>query len=426
MPYAARMKELVDSFWRAAAYCLHPKVILLSLLPLLFSVAAVLGLGWLYWEQAVAGVRAWLEQWSLVLSFLQWLESIGAAAFNAVLAPLIVVALAVPLIVVASLLLVAWLMTPSLVNLVAARRFETLERKRGAGWFSAALWSVGYMLLRCCCWCLSLPLWFIPPLVLVLPPLIWGWLTYKVMSFDVLADHASADEREQLMRDKHWPLLAIGIVTGYLGAAPSLLWAVSAATLVLAPLLVVLSVWLYTLVFAFAALWFAHFALAALQRLRQQAAVELPAELVPLPAAPSLPAPEGSCDGGAAAAMNFGLIIIGDEILSGKRQDKHLPKVIELLAARGLALSWARYAGDDRSLITPVLRDAFAGGDVVFSCGGIGATPDDHTRQCAAAALGVPLVLHPQARDLIRERMRDVAAEQGLPFEPERPTTCTA
>ncbi len=119
--------------------------------------------------------------------------------------------------------------------------------------------------------------------------------------------------------------------------------------------------------------------------------------------------------------MNFGLIIIGDEILSGKRQDKHLPKVIELLAARGLALSWARYAGDDRGLITPVLREAFAGGDAVFSCGGIGATPDDHTRQCAAAALGVPLVLHAGARELIVERMRDVAAEQGLPFEPERP-----
>ena len=119
--------------------------------------------------------------------------------------------------------------------------------------------------------------------------------------------------------------------------------------------------------------------------------------------------------------MNFGLIIIGDEILSGKRQDKHLPKVIELLAARGLALSWARYAGDERGMITAVLRDAFASGDAVFSCGGIGATPDDHTRQCAAAALGRPLVLHPGARELILERMRDVAVEQGLPFEPERP-----
>ena len=118
--------------------------------------------------------------------------------------------------------------------------------------------------------------------------------------------------------------------------------------------------------------------------------------------------------------MNFGLIIIGDEILSGKREDKHLPKVIALLGERGIPLSWARYVGDDPARITAHLREAFASGDVVFSCGGIGATPDDHTRQCAANALGVPLALHPQARDLILERMRDIAAEQGLPYEPER------
>jgi molybdopterin-biosynthesis enzyme MoeA-like protein len=118
--------------------------------------------------------------------------------------------------------------------------------------------------------------------------------------------------------------------------------------------------------------------------------------------------------------MNFGLIIIGDEILSGKRADKHLPKVIELLSARGLALSWVRYVGDDPQRITADLKFAFDSGDVVFSCGGIGATPDDHTRQCAAAALGRPLALHPEARDLIFERMRDTAAEQGVPFEPDR------
>ena len=119
--------------------------------------------------------------------------------------------------------------------------------------------------------------------------------------------------------------------------------------------------------------------------------------------------------------MNIGLIIIGDEILSGKREDKHLAKVIALLAARGLGLAWARYVGDDRGQITQALRDAFASGDLVFSCGGIGATPDDHTRQCAAAALGVPLELHPEARALILERMQDVAREQGVAFEPDRP-----
>jgi molybdopterin-biosynthesis enzyme MoeA-like protein len=117
----------------------------------------------------------------------------------------------------------------------------------------------------------------------------------------------------------------------------------------------------------------------------------------------------------------FGLLIIGDEILSGKRVDKHLPKVAELLAARGLSLSWARCVGDDRARITATLRDAFASDEVVFSCGGIGATPDDHTRQCAAAALGVELALHPEAKTLIEQRMRDVAIEQGEVFDPQRP-----
>jgi molybdopterin-biosynthesis enzyme MoeA-like protein len=118
---------------------------------------------------------------------------------------------------------------------------------------------------------------------------------------------------------------------------------------------------------------------------------------------------------------SFGLIIVGDEILSGKRQDKHLARIIELLGARGLALSWADYVGDDRERLTATLRRAFAGGDCVFSCGGIGATPDDHTRQAAAAALGVPLALHPRAEALIRERMQDTAREQGIAYEPDRP-----
>jgi molybdopterin-biosynthesis enzyme MoeA-like protein len=116
----------------------------------------------------------------------------------------------------------------------------------------------------------------------------------------------------------------------------------------------------------------------------------------------------------------FGLIIVGDEILSGKRADKHLPKVIELLSARGLQLAWADYVGDSPERITATLARAFAAGMPVFSCGGIGATPDDHTRQCAARALGVSLALHPEAAALIRERMQDVAREQGVTCEPDR------
>jgi molybdopterin-biosynthesis enzyme MoeA-like protein len=119
--------------------------------------------------------------------------------------------------------------------------------------------------------------------------------------------------------------------------------------------------------------------------------------------------------------MNIGLIIVGDEILSGRRQDKHLSKVIEILAARGLALAWCEYVGDDPARITATLKRALDSGDLVFSTGGIGATPDDHTRQCAAAALGVELRLHPEARDLIVERMKDIARTQNVEFKPDDP-----
>lgn len=111
--------------------------------------------------------------------------------------------------------------------------------------------------------------------------------------------------------------------------------------------------------------------------------------------------------------MNFGALIIGDEILSGRRSDKHLVRIIELLGARGLKLSWARYAGDDGERLTATLRDTFATGDVVLCFGGIGATPDDRTRQSAAAALGVELALHPEAEAEIRARF-------GHEITPER------
>jgi molybdopterin-biosynthesis enzyme MoeA-like protein len=111
------------------------------------------------------------------------------------------------------------------------------------------------------------------------------------------------------------------------------------------------------------------------------------------------------------AVRRFGLIVIGDEILSGRRQDKHLSKLIELLKERGLSLSWARYVGDDPEQIVQCLRETFASGDVVFSTGGIGATPDDHTRACAAKALSLTTVLHPEAKELIAKRI--VAMAEG-------------
>ncbi|HEX4942826.1 MAG TPA: molybdopterin-binding protein [Usitatibacteraceae bacterium] len=107
--------------------------------------------------------------------------------------------------------------------------------------------------------------------------------------------------------------------------------------------------------------------------------------------------------------MPVGILVIGDEILSGKRQDKHFAKAIEILGKRGIELDWAEYIGDDPERITATLRRSFATQDVVFSFGGIGATPDDHTRQCAAAALGRPLARHPDAVKEIEARFGEAA-----------------
>jgi molybdopterin-biosynthesis enzyme MoeA-like protein len=107
----------------------------------------------------------------------------------------------------------------------------------------------------------------------------------------------------------------------------------------------------------------------------------------------------------------IGAIIIGDEITLGRRADKHFVRIVELLAARGLTLDWALYHGDHRERLTETLRRTFAGGDIVFSCGGIGNTPDDHTRQAAAAAAGVELALHPEAEREIRQRYAETGRE---------------
>ena len=258
---------IFDSFWRAVAYCLHPRVVLWSLLPLVLAGAAVGALGWAYWETSVAAVRGALEQTHLVAAMLDWLDRMGANRLRAVMAPMIVVALSVPLVVLVTLLLVAVLVTPAVVNTVAARRFPVLQRLQGCGWWQALGWSFCCTVAALAALVVSVPLWFVPPLVLVLPPLIWGWLTARVFAYEALASHASADERRHLLRHRRWPLLAMGVACGVLGAVPSLVWAAGAAALIFAPVLALVSVWLYTLVFAFAACWFTHYMLAELQRL---------------------------------------------------------------------------------------------------------------------------------------------------------------
>lgn len=283
------MKPLFDSFWRAVAYCMHPRVIALSFLPLILMVVLSFGLGYFFWESAVASVTAGLQSFELLQAFLSWLDRLGMGGLRAVFGPLLVLVLATPVMVLLCLLLVAVFMTPAMVELVAKRRFAGLARKHGGSMLVSVLWSVGSSLLAIVVLVISMPLWLIPPLVLIVPPLIWGWLTYRVFAFDALAAHASADERKRILRERRGPLLMMGVASGYLGAAPSLLWASGAMFIALAPLLVPLAMWIYTLVFAFASLWFTHYTLSCLQALRdEESFVDSPAHGT---APPTLPEP---------------------------------------------------------------------------------------------------------------------------------------
>ncbi|MEO8386995.1 EI24 domain-containing protein [Polaromonas sp.] len=264
------MSKLLDAFWRAAMYCLHPRVIALSVLPLIVMGVISLGLGYFFWNDAVETIRSQIGSYELVNTLVRWLEGLGLSDLRMVLAPALLLFLAIPVIVIVALLFVAILMTPAMVALVAERRFPSLERKRGGSLFTSLFWSLGSTLLAVVALVISIPLWLIPPLILVLPPLIWGWLTYRVMSYDAMVDHASSEERRQIFKEHRLPLLLIGVLSGYLGAAPSLIWASGAMFVAMAPILVPVAIWIYTLVFAFSSLWFAHYTLAALEQLRKK------------------------------------------------------------------------------------------------------------------------------------------------------------
>ncbi|MCA3238277.1 MAG: EI24 domain-containing protein [Curvibacter sp.] len=264
------MSLLLDSFWRALAYSLQPRVIALSLLPLLLVAGLSVGLFWLFWDDALLALRAWLGHWALLEGLFRWLESVSLGHLRMVLEPLLLIMLALPLVIVLSLLAVAWIVTPPVVRLVARRRFAGLVERRGGSFWGSVGQGLGSTALALIALVLTLPLWLVPPLVVVLPPLIWGWLTSRVMVYDTLAQHASPAERELLMRRHRYPMLVIGVVAGYAGAAPGLIWALGAMAVLWAPVLVPLAVWIYTFVFIFSALWFAHFNLAALAALRAE------------------------------------------------------------------------------------------------------------------------------------------------------------
>lgn len=284
----ASMSLLLDSFWRALAYCLHKRVIAWSLFPLLLMGLLSWALGYFFWADAVLKVQGLLDGVGWLHKVWVWFQANGVGYASEVVASILVVLGATPMLVVLVLLLVGLFMAPVLTGLVAQNRFPQLQKKHGGSVMASLIWSGGSTVIALLALIVTLPLWVFPPLMLVVTPLIWGWLTYRVMAFDALAEHASKEERRNLFVRHRMSLILMGVLCGYLGMAPGIVWVSGLVFLAAFWILIPIAIWIYALVFAFSALWFAHFCLGALVRLREQ---EGPAEPSPqVPFAPGVAA----------------------------------------------------------------------------------------------------------------------------------------
>ena len=260
------LPQVFKSFGLALVGTMHPRMLWLSLRP--FLIVSILWgcLIWLTWTPALAVLSEFLTN-SIFTNWIQ--EGLIWAGFEnarAWIAPLFFVMLIIPLITISLLVFIAFSTVPTIVKIVVKQaQYQDLECKRGGGLFGSLIYTLWSALICLALVMLTLPVWWVPPLVAVLPPLLWGWLTMRLMSYDVLAKHASAQERDQLLEKYRWSLLCMGIASGMLGAVPTFFWATSALALVLFPLVSFVALWIYSLIFVFAGLWFCHFLLDALK-----------------------------------------------------------------------------------------------------------------------------------------------------------------
>lgn len=265
------MSDLIRSLGLALVGTMHPKMLWLSFRPFLI-VSIFWGVViWLIWSPALEMLRTFLTA-SIFTSWIQsGLEYVGFDEARAWIAPLFLVILLIPIITISLLVFIAFSTVPAVVDSVAKQKaYEGLVRIKGGSFVGSFFYTLWSALICLALVMLTLPVWWIPPLFAILPPLLWGWLTMRLMAYDVLLDHATSEERNQLLEEHRWTLLGMGVVAGMIGAVPTFFWATSVLALVLFPFVSFVALWIYSLIFIFSALWFSHFLLHALKQLRQK------------------------------------------------------------------------------------------------------------------------------------------------------------
>jgi len=265
------LSDLIRSLGLALVGTMHPKMLWLSFRPFLI-VSIFWGVViWLIWSPALEMLRTFLTA-SIFTSWIQsGLEYVGFDEARAWIAPLFLVILLIPIIAISLLVFIAFSTVPAVVDSVVKQKaYEGLDRIKGGSFIGSFFYTLWSALICLALVMLTLPVWWIPPLFAILPPLLWGWLTMRLMAYDVLLDHATSEERNQLLEEHRWTLLGMGVVAGMIGAVPTFFWATSVLALVLFPFVSFVALWIYSLIFIFSALWFSHFLLHALKQLRQK------------------------------------------------------------------------------------------------------------------------------------------------------------
>lgn len=269
------MNDILRAFGRAVVSQLHPRMLMLTVIPFVLATALWGGLIWWGWDPIMGTARALLEGsvfTSWIYSMLDWL---GLQSLRTVVAPLFVLTLAIPLVIASMLIFISLFSVPAVVKHLE-RSYPDLLKAHGGSIAGSVFQALGNTVVFLLLVLVTLPLWLIPPFFALIPPVLWGWLTYRVMTYDALSDHATAEERKTLMKRHRIPLLTIGVVVGLLGSAPTLLWVWSAVIIFLFPVVLAGTLWLYVLIFIFSALWFGHFCLRALADLRAERAAAAP------------------------------------------------------------------------------------------------------------------------------------------------------
>ncbi|WP_329604659.1 EI24 domain-containing protein [Undibacterium luofuense] len=269
------MTALGLSWGRALGSQFHWRMLSLTFLPFLAAAILWAGILWFGLQALVDLIQAWFSQYQGFEQTGRIFSFVGLLALKAFVVPLVAMWLLLPLMVLTSMICITAFAMPSITRFVGSRYYPVLERRHGGSLFGSLWHSLSSFVIFIVIWLLTLPLTLIPPLAMILQPLLWGWLTYRVMIYDALAEHADADERELIITRYRPALIAIGTVSGLFGAAPGMLWLGGVMNFLTLPFTAGFAIWLYIVVFVFTGLWFVHFSLSALEQLRAEQGIRI-------------------------------------------------------------------------------------------------------------------------------------------------------